>query len=85
MDVFEHGEEDDDEFDDGGGESRARLERTTRRRRRGSRDDALGLEERALFDDGVDGNDAKKKKRKRRVSIQLRARFEGHDAPFRCG
>ena len=27
----------------------------------------------------------KKKERKRRVSIQLRARFEGRDASFRCG
>ena len=90
LDVFERGE---DEFND---ELEARLEvRTTTRwsRRRGFGDAALeGLEEQccALFDDdkGGDGNDknAKKtKERKRRVSIQLRARFEGHDAPFRCG
>ena len=89
LDVFERGE---DEFND---ELEARLEvRTTTcwSRRRGFGDDALkGLEEQcALFDDdkGGDGNDknAKKtKERKRRVSIQLRARFEGHDAPFRCG
>ena len=88
--VFERGE---DEFND---ELEARLEvRTTTRwsRRRGFGDDALeGLEEQccALFDDdkGGDGNDknAKKtKERKRRVSIQLRARFEGRDASFRCG
>lgn len=81
LDVFERGE---DEFND---ELEARLEvRTTTcwSRRRGFGDDSQC----ALFDDfykGGDGNDknAKKtKERKRRVSIQLRARFEGHDAPF---
>ena len=85
LDVFERGE---DEFND---ELEARLEvRTTTRwsRRRGFGDDA----QRALFDDdnkggdlGNDKNAKKTKERKRRVSIQLRARFEGHDAPFRCG
>ena len=92
--------DDDEKFDDDGGESRAevRLEvrrrRRTRSRRRGFGNDALfGVEEQcALFDDfhGGDGNDddddaKKKKERKRRVSIQLRARFEGRDASFRCG
>ena len=99
LDVFENRGE--DEFDDDGGESRAgaRLEvrrrtRTRSRRRRGFGNDALfGVEEQcALFDDFFrgDGNDddddaKKKKERKRRVSIQLRARFEGRDASFRCG
>ena len=94
LDVFERGE--DDEFNNDELEARLEEVRTTTRwsRRRGFGDDALeGLEEQccALFDDdkGGDGNDknAKKKtkERKRRVSIQLRARFEGHDAPFRCG
>ena len=84
LDVFERGE---DEFND---ELEARLEvRTTTcwSRRRGFGDDSQC----ALFDDdkggdlGNDKNAKKTKERKRRVSIQLRARFEGHDAPFRCG
>ena len=93
LDVFERGE---DEFNNDELEARLEVRTTTRwSRRRVFGDDALeGLEEQccALFDDdnkggdlGNDKNAKKTKERKRRVSIQLRARFEGHDAPFRCG
>ena len=95
MDVFERGE---DEFNNDELEARLEVRTTTRwSRRRGFGDDALeGLEEQccALFDDDNKGGDlgndknAKKKTKERKrlcVSIQLRARFEGHDAPFRCG
>ena len=87
MDVFERGE---DEFNNDELEARLEVRTTTRwSRRRGFGDD---WPQRALFDDdnkggdlGNDKNAKKTKERKRRVSIQLRARFEGHDAPFRCG
>ena len=91
MDVFERGE---DEFNNDELEARLEEVRTTTRwsRRRGFGDD---WPQRALFDDDTKGGDlgndtnAKKKTKEERkrlcVSIQLRARFEGHDAPFRCG
>ena len=89
LDVFERGE---DEFNNDELEARLEVRTTTRwSRRRGFGDD---WPQRALFDDDNKGGDlgndknAKKKTKERKrlcVSIQLRARFEGHDAPFRCG